>query len=85
MEKQLDELGVKDTDELSKRFESNGRYLVETFKYELKDNEIIRSMSDKYPSKAVEKKEKEDNIGLIIGIILIVGALIAMLMGYRIY
>jgi len=44
--KQLEELGIKTTTQLKKRFESNGKYVSEVLDYDLKDNEKIRSIAE---------------------------------------
>ena len=42
---QLEELGITEVQQLIDRFNINGKYLVETLDYELKDNEKIHSMA----------------------------------------
>ena len=46
--KQLEELGITDTDKLVERFQSNGKYLNEVLEYDLKDNEKIRSIAESF-------------------------------------
>ena len=50
--KQLEELGITDTDKLVERFQSNGKYLNEVLEYDLKDNEKIRSIAEEAPTEA---------------------------------
>ncbi len=76
--KQLEELGITDTDKLVERFQSNGKYLNEVLEYDLKDNEKIRSIAesnspikDKSQTVIINKKDEEtDWKGLGIGIVI---------------
>jgi hypothetical protein len=61
LSKQLDELGVKDTETLVERFKSNGKYLNEVLDYDLKDNEKIRSSAEEESDEVVQK-EVSDNL-----------------------
>ncbi len=60
LSKQLDELGVKDTETLVERFKSNGKYLNEVLDYDLKDNEKIRSIAESFKGETVHKRYKDD-------------------------
>ena len=80
LSKQLDELGVKDTETLVDRFKSNGKYLNEVLDYDLKDNEKIRSIAENNLSRKEEsqkviinkKDEETDWKGMIIAFIIFV-------------
>ena len=61
--KQLEELGITDTDKLVERFQSNGKYLNEVLEYDLKDNEKIRSIAENHSK---QKKEEPQAVSLSI-------------------
>lgn len=81
LSKQLDELGVKDTETLVGRFKSNGKYLNEVLDYDLKDNEKIRSIAEEV-SEEVVIKTQDQAPGSDSWLITIGGFLLLLVFGY---